>query len=262
MRQYGSCNAYAWQVQDKVYIPYRQGKQNTTQRTDSIAEIGVDIVRNDNAFGRVIKGGVGTGWGNYSLVLWEYEGTYHDPEIWIVRSSSDEVLNAWESETLADYRKGSGNNPLITTMQTGQSIIPSGGSVVKLFFPGLDLLVDDVLSITNDISASVIPGWISGTSYSDITDPLELLKSLYRSTQYDHGLTFPLGSLSIKKTQIFDTITDAHNYDMNVKTMLLMTLIWLRQASKIMYNHSEETCIPLLMDKFKVDSDGLPTYSA
>jgi len=261
MIRQGSSNAYAWAVQPSAYLPSRQGKDNTTGRTDSVAEIGVDLIRNTNDFSHIMKGGMGTRWDHFSMVLWEYKSTFVSPEIWVVRNSGNEVTHAWESETIFDTIRGIGNNPLITTMQTGNTIIPEGGSSVNVFFPGLDILVSDASSVSVAVTAASIPSWTTGTVYADTTGTELLLKQLFRRAQIDHSINFPLGIRSQQRSKIFDSITDAMQFNMNVNSMLLLNLLWLRQASKILHNHTGETCIPLLMNNLRVDSGGIVSYA-
>lgn len=177
---------------------------------------------------------------------WNYEAEDESPEIWAARdTSTGAVLYVHESES----RIGDSEiSPLISSQigrdGTSQSIIPAGSEILRIMIPMDDVIAD----LETEIEAAALPRWITGTSWDWAADNEELLSFLF---QIEQGLR----GMAIKPT-----IASVYTSEMEVDSSLLYTLLWLRCASSILYNHADrDTCIPLVKGRFTVDADGLVT---
>lgn len=242
MIRYGSSNAYAWAIHPQA-SPFRTG--DNANRTDSIAEIGVQIVRNTNGFPYVVKGGMGQRWDHFSLVCWQYADANLSPEIWVVRRSNDEVSHVWEAESRFDPKRDTDVSPMITTMQNGRSIIPDGGSNVKCYFPSSSVLS----SLETDVQNASLPSWVTNSVYDHITTTTNLLKRIFRESQRLHAL------------KEYDDLDALFAVSMLPKQINLYKLLWMREASRILYDYRGTSCIELIMNKLRVDSNGVVSYA-
>lgn len=170
------------------------------------------------------------------------------PDIWVVRNTSTgAVLYTHESET----RIGEVEASPICAQQVGrndaiQSIIPAGSETKRIIIP-MDTVITD---LETEIETAALPSWITGTSWGWAADNETLLSFLFQEEQRLRGLPSKVN------------IDAVYSTEMPVERSLLYSLLWLRCASSILYNHADrETCIPLVKSRFIIDSDGLVTIS-
>ena len=172
---------------------------------------------------------------------WEYEDIHANPSVRLIRNADDSILYVWEAESKCDSSRVD-YAPLLETDDYGTSIIPSGGSAVWLLgWP----TAGDFSSLQSDVEAASLPSWITGTEWAGAIDSEHLLKMLFRKAQSRAGLN------------LNNTIEAALDRDMPVQEYFEKMLLWMRCASQILYGHMGDTCIPLLLDKFTINSDGV-----
>lgn len=172
---------------------------------------------------------------------WHYEDIHCAPSVRVIRNSDDSILYVWEAETICDPARKD-YVPMMETDDYGTSIIPAGGSAVWLFgWP----TSDDFSSLQSDVEAASLPSWITDTEWDTENDTLYLLRKLFAAAQSVAGIT------------IRSTIEEALNKDMTVEQYFETMLLWMRCASQILYDHMGKTCIPLLLDKFNIDENGV-----
>jgi len=228
MIQYGACNAQAFAVHKGATPTGLVGTALTSpkaldvwSRKNSVTDI--------NVFRATVAG---QQWG------WEYETDSVYPIVRIIRNSSDGVVYAFEAESKTDHFR-TDYIPLIATDDYDRSIIPSGGSAVWMVMPS----ETDLETIEALVVADSIPAWASGTAWSAYTTT-QLLKQLFRQEQSRLGL------------YLHSTIGEVFTRSHSVEEYKAYMLLWMRSASRILYDHYGQTCIPLILDKFSVDSDG------
>lgn len=179
---------------------------------------------------------------------WSYESEDVSPEIWVVRDvATGAALYVHESEN----QIASGISPLISEQVDrdgiSQSIIPAGSETKQILIP-MDTVITD---LETEIEAAALPSWVSGTTWEWAPDCETLLAFLFQEEQRLRGLP------------IYTTIDAVYSVEMPVDQTALYTLLWLRCASSILYDHeNRETCIPLVKARFTVDSNGLITPRA
>lgn len=160
---------------------------------------------------------------------WMYNSQKIKPEIWCVVDSAGAVKYVWEGESSVNP-DAPGSNPIETTLEQGGSIIPSGGSAVKIQFVNTDL----VNSIQSNLDVAALPAWIENTIYQNAGTTPILLRNLFTKMQIEANLK-PYASIHAVLPRI-----QPFNY-----TQLYM-LLWLRAASMVLNNHSAKICIPLV----------------
>jgi len=177
---------------------------------------------------------------------WQYDLDDESPEIWVVRNiSTGAVLYVHESE---NRQSESTSSPIISTQigidGTSQSILPENSEIKKIIIP-MDQVVDDIELIVEE---TTLPSWIIYTDMAWVPDSKTWLAFLFQQMQ--------------KKRSIhnFSNISDVFATEMDLTRSMLYTILWLRCASSIIYDHiDQETCIPLIINKFIVNSAGIVT---
>ena len=180
---------------------------------------------------------------------WEYETHIEYPEIWVWRDGRDNPLVVWEGETRFDPMSNA-MCPIINNWKGTDVII--GGEGVNVAFPSYDVTRADpqyLDTLETAVEAVEVSGlnWVVGTEYADFGTAAALLKYLFVMMQAGRGL--PLK----------ETISSAHETLLDKAKLDLYTLLWLRCASMILYDHRGETCIPLIKELWSVDGDGVVT---
>jgi len=176
---------------------------------------------------------------------WNYEVEEESPKIWVIRNvSTDVVIYAHESESAIDES----SSPLISQQigrnGTVQSILPAGADITEVLIP-LDAVITD---LEEEIEDGAIPAWVAGTSWAWATSPDDLLNYMFQTEQQSRGLPLKINIEAVYSSEI------------PIARTLLYTLLWLRCASSILYNHADrETCIPLIKGRFLVDTNGVVT---
>lgn len=174
---------------------------------------------------------------------WMYSAEDINPAIRVVRTSAGVPVYVWEAENKTDQNR-TAYIPLIETDDYGVTVIPSGGSAVWLTMPSST----DLSTLETQVLAASVPSWVTDTIWSGYT-VTNLLKELFRSKQAQAGLL-----LTNTISSVFDRLHSKEEYDLYI-------LLWLRTASQILYSHYGNTCIPLILDKFSVDTAGMVTLS-
>jgi len=167
---------------------------------------------------------------------WTYDSQKIKPEIWCVVDSAGAVQYVWEGESSVNP-DAPGSNPIETTLEQGGSIIPSGGSAVKIQLPRYDDTGDFTLglnTIETNVLAAAIPSWVTGTFFEQFTAVADLLEILFRQMQHS------------RRIRIYKNLTTLSAPIMDITTADHYTLLWLRAASMIINNHAAETAIPLI----------------
>lgn len=178
---------------------------------------------------------------------WQYPevGGEISPEIWVIRdTATGAVLYTHESENQIAV----GVSPLTSTQTdrdgVAQSIIPAGSETKQIVIP-MDTVITD---LETEIEAAALPSWVTGTTWEWVPDCETLLTFLFQEEQRLHEIP------------IYTTIDDVYSVEMPVDQTALYTLLWLRCASSILYNHeNRKTCIPLVKARFAVDENGIIT---
>lgn len=175
---------------------------------------------------------------------WRYEVAEESPRIWVVRKvSTGAVFYAHEAESRIDE---SDISPL-TSQQIGrngtaQSILPAGSEITEALIPLGSVITD----IETEIEEGDIPDWVAGTTWEWATDPAVLLNYLFQAEQ------------QARELPVMIDIATVYTTDMAIDRTALYTLLWLRCASSILYNHADRhTCIPLIKGHFLVDTNGV-----
>lgn len=174
---------------------------------------------------------------------WTYKSENINPLIRVIRTSTGTPVYVWEAETPVDNSRQY-YVPLLETDDYGIDIIPSGGSAVWITLPG----ETELDTIKTEVESSSAPSWATGTIWSGYS-AAELIREMFRNDQGRVGLR-----LHSTISEVFDWLHSKDEYDMYI-------LIWLRIASKILYSHYGNTCIPLILDKFSVDTAGMVTLA-
>jgi hypothetical protein len=175
--------------------------------------------------------------------LWEYASYRQNsfsPEMWGVCNASGQAQIVWEAEHKEDPDKPS-QQPILLTNLAFQSIIPAGGFAIKIQSPAksvLESLETDTIAVDiADVS------WVSASpSWSNAENTSQLLEWIFRYETRVHGL------------KEYATISEVFDFLLDRQISELYRLLWLRSASKILYNHLGDTAIPLIRGKFIVDS--------
>jgi len=232
--RYGSCDFSLFSVHPGAHGFHGVGSlpENTRHIEHRIEKSNAAALMRSEADGAI--------WG------WQYpEVGEETPEIWAIRdTASGSVLYAHESENQID----AGISPLTSTQTDSdgveQSIIPAGSETKRILIP-MDTVITD---LETEIEAAALPAWITGTSWEWAADNKTLLSFLFQEEQ------------QLRAIANYDTIDAVYSTEMPINRSLLYTLLWLRCASSILYDHADrETCIPLVKARFAVDSDGLVT---
>lgn len=230
--RYASCNAQEFLVHDITTAPAAVGEALAEQK-----QIWFFGRRNDTDNYRLLRTTApGQQWG------WNFLHTLYDPQVRIVRQSDDIPLYVWESETPVSYVRQD-VSPIIETDDYGRSYIPSGGSAVWMNQP-----TEEQLDTLKDIvEAASTPSWLSDTNWTHITTNAQLLKLLFWNEQRRGNLE-PYND----HTQVFNRQHSSRDFDWKI-------LIWLRCASRILYDHFGQSCIPLILNRFSIDEYGSVT---
>jgi len=225
----GSCNAQTFAVHEGAMDialvgvpPLRDyGSINYWGRRDDVNNI------------RLLRSRIaGEQWG------WSYESRLRGPHIQIVRRSDDTPVYVWEADSIIDQHRPD-YKPIMETDDRGVSIIPDGGSSIACYFPDTTAIE----SIESDIAAAEVPGWAETTNYY-MDNPVKFFNYIWRNEQARHGIS------------IYPTIWEAYKRDHPSKAYDFYTLLWMRCASRVLYGHYGQTCIPLILNNFKVDEIG------
>lgn len=231
MIQYGSSNAQYFMIHPSSTRPSFVGT-TFSSRDGHIDHFGI---QDDYINPGILRSRYpGEEWG------WNYQSNLRFPEVQCVRNSNDDIIYLWEADMRVDYDRL--EYPAIITIDPVRdvSIIPVGGSFVYCNFP----LLSDMESIESLVNAASSPAWLSDTRYSGLSNT-RLLLALYK---YEQG--------RLDMPSRYKTIGETFNHDMRIQIKHAYILAWLRCASRILYSHYGQTCIPLLLDKFSCDSNG------
>lgn len=230
--RFGSCNAQEFMVHEDCMRPEIAGSELESQK-----QIWYFGRRNDDTnIGLLRATSPGQHWG------WRYTAEHDSPGIRVIRQSDDIPLYIWEAESRVDeYRLD--YIPLLETDEYGRSVIPSGGSAVWMIFPPYTALQ----TIQTDVEAASLPGWASDTIWSNLTTTKDLLRATFVHAQ------------SRTNKREFQTIDEVMERLMRKRYYQIYVLIWMRQASRILYEHYGQSCIPLILNRFSIDEYGSVT---
>lgn len=229
MIHYGSCNSQTFAVHQGAISTGAVGTALDQDKPFTVSFARGNTVTDINLFRSTAPG---QQWG------WQYEAIYIEPSIRLIRSAANAPLYIWEAETPCDPLRSS-YTPLIETDETGASIVPDGGSALWMNLPSEDILE----SLETDVE-NASQTWTTGTIWDGYSSTY-LLQELFRYEQSRCGL------------RLHNTIGNAMDWLASPEEYDLYKLLWLRCASRILYNHMGHTCIPLILDRFLVDVDGI-----
>lgn len=236
--RHGSSNAYKFAV-PPLATPHRSGQA----QTDFFGvTIGWSDLRNDNTLLRM--------WMSREpgeLVLWDYAGFgITTPEIWVIANSSNIPQYVWENDEKVDPYRDS-LEPYITQKQDGTSIIPGSGHSVRATVPSYSSDASNlgpIDTLKSEAESAASPAWISNTPYSSESNA-NLINLLFRRQQED------------RKLRVFDDLDDALAGNISLHHQTLLNVLYLRALSMVRYDHRGETCVPLILNRWTVDTDGI-----
>lgn len=238
MLRHGSSNAYKFAVQPGS-TPARSGQSQTRFRG---VTVGWEDLHNSSTLTHV--------WATPAageLVCWDYSVIppmgVGEPEVWAVHDSTGAIVYAWESEHRVDYSRTV--SPIITTTQSGGSIVPVGGGVIQVLLPWFSMdegIPGKLNGIRDLVEAASVPSWVVGTKYEGVSTALELCDVLYRTSLLERNLP------------IHANIAESSTWGLTVYLKRFFSLLWLRAASRVLHNHRGETCVPLLTANLATDT--------
>lgn len=231
----GSCNAFMFAVHPGA-TPGRSG--DTPSQTDQLrVDMGMTHWGDTNKYLNAMSGG-----SKGTLVLWEYPSGLLAPQIWVIRSSAGDVSIAWEADGPFDAGRDT-VNPIFLDDEMDQSIIPGGGSAVQAFFPG-NTMIDSIESL---VTAASLPAWAATSEFSWCANTTTMLEQLFRAAQREMNLS-----------PVYPDQSTMFNNSLSTNWTNAYTLVWLRQACRILKNIRGQSAVELIQD-WTVDSDGVVT---
>jgi len=231
----GSSNAYMFAVHPGS-TPSRSG--DTPALSDQLhVDLGMTHFSDTNKYLYAMSGGR-----KGILVLWDYPKGLISPQIWVVRSSAGAVTYVWEADGPVDSGRDT-LTPLEEFDEMGMSIVPGGGSVEHLYFPG-NTQIDTIETL---VEAASLPAWVATSNFSWCSTSTILLEQLFRASQ--RAMRMPM---------IFADQTTMFNNSQSTTWTNAYILVWLRQACRILKNIRGESAVELIID-WTVNSDGVVT---
>ncbi len=227
--RYGSCNAQTFAVHPGSTSPALVGHP-------SLSDYGtVNFWGRKNDYENILllrSRIAGEQWG------WCYLEQSFQPYIQVIRQADDTPLYIWEAENKVDPYRNT-YKPIVETNDRGESIIPPGGSSVVVVFPESDI----ILSLETDLEAAAVPAWAEKSNFRH-DSTANLMVDLWRADQARSHL------------ECRNSIWQVYRRYHKAVEFNIYTLLWLRCVSRILYGHYGQTCIPLFLNKFKVDEYG------
>ncbi len=170
-------------------------------------------------------------------VTWDYLTASGRPRIWAVVDDAGRIISMWESEDPADLEDPDAC-PIGLVDANGNSIIPTGGAVVRLQAPKPEQLAVVMDRLQRAPLPSRYPWHLTASTPPDVVPRLH--RGLFRKALQERGLEEP--------PDIRDaySIRNPHRRDWYLQ-------LWLRNASRVLHDHKAHTLIPLYQDMFRVD---------
>lgn len=179
---------------------------------------------------------------------WAYNNTVLGACVWCGIDAGGTLQLVWEAEEPYDpvWRAA---NPIYTKNAAGKDCLP-GGTFVRMVMPDETILATLEAEI---VSSGAQPAWVASSSMAgEFSTTADLLEQLFLNQQGAGGYFYG------RYAEYGDFITSG---DLPLEAKQYLTLLWLRAASMILFNHAEPSMIPLAMGRFTVDSDGVVTIS-
>jgi hypothetical protein len=226
---FSSCNAHLWGVQETAQTPQYSGLSAPPYDYFIQFYAPKDI----GTWNRVMRSAKeGVPW------TWSHGHGRQNAQIWVLRESDDSIAYTWEGEDSPDYTQQT-ECPIIDRNVQKSALIPSGGSAVLCRIPSLS----DLQSIESDVLLTDLPAWIENSDFEGFTTTESLLSAIFRVMQNVRGYRIR-GDI--------DSVFSYTEYIFRTNQVLL----WLRAASMILYDHQQETAIPVIENKFTCDQYG------
>lgn len=235
MKRHGSSNAELFAVHESTYLPGFAGEVALAVSQGAVVGFGQ---KDDTPYLPWINN-IRAG----SVRTWVYEDEIENPQIWGIGDSEGNIIYAWEAESgVTEWDNEL--NPIASLGNNGLPVIPDCGALKRLQFPGysFDGIVLDVMNqLETLVAAAALPSWLARSPFQYMTEAGDVVNALWR------------WKCNQRYIKIYKDLADQKSKMQINQRDRMFSLLWMRAASMILYNHQGDSCIPLLLNRFRMD---------